>query len=162
MNMERRVEIDGCREYVRDVSSSHRILLAEDDKEMRGLLARVFRKAGYTVDVCNNGWELLWHVEPLLFPVKFGSYDLIVSDIRMPGVSGMEVLEGTRQTKGFPPIILITAFGDDQTHEESKRMGAAAIFDKPFDMDVLLETVKKIITATTTGDRRANGIQNRQ
>jgi len=49
-------------------------------------------------------------------------FDLVVSDIRMPGIFGLTILEGTRQWDRFPPIILITAFGDEETHAHAARL----------------------------------------
>ena len=69
-------------------------------------------------------------------------YDLIISDIRMPGVTGLEVLEGASQTDGFPPMILITAFGNEETHEQAERLGAVAFLDKPFEIELMIETVR--------------------
>jgi FixJ family two-component response regulator len=63
----------------------------------------------------------------------------------MPGVSGLEVLEGMHNIESFPPMILITAFGDDRIHEEAARLGAAAIFDKPFQIDDLLSKGKSLV-----------------
>jgi CheY-like chemotaxis protein len=132
------------------------ILLAEDDREMRGLLSQAFRKAGYAVTECSDGVGLLTHLESFLFPEKGGKrdVDLIVSDIRMPGFTGMEVLEGTQSTGGFPPMVLITAFGDYETHAQAERYGAAAMFDKPFDIDDLLDKVRKLLPRT----RKPRGI----
>ena len=73
--------------------------------------------------------------------------DLVISDIRMPWVTGMEVLRGMRQCLGYPPVILITAFGDDQTHAEARQLGAAAVFDKPFDIEELLEKVRELVAS---------------
>ncbi len=123
----------------------YRILLAEDDKEMLVLLAQALRRAGYEVIECHNGWELLNQIESLTTFDKFENIDLIISDIRMPGVTGMEVLEGSHKLKGFPLMILITAFGDEQTHEKAERLGVTAVFDKPFDIDDLIYKVRKIL-----------------
>ena len=71
-------------------------------------------------------------------------FDLIISDIRMPGITGMTILDGVQLFEGFPPMILITAFGDEETHAEAKRLGVAAIFDKPFDLDELLRKVVEL------------------
>ncbi|MBW1788759.1 MAG: response regulator transcription factor [Deltaproteobacteria bacterium] len=57
----------------------------------------------------------------------------------------MEVLEGAPKNEGFPPMILITAFGDEETHVLAKEFGAAAMFDKPFDMDDLLAKVQELL-----------------
>ena len=121
--------------------------MAEDDREMRTLLSLSLRKAGYEVVECQDGVTLLTHLAAYLLPVKYGreNFDLIISDIRMPGVTGMEVLEGRPETAAFPPMILITAFGDDETHRSAEKHGVAAMFDKPFDVDELLEKVRDIL-----------------
>jgi two-component system response regulator (stage 0 sporulation protein F) len=126
----------------------YRVLLAEDDYEMRALLAITLQKSGYEVVECSDGIGMLTHLAAFLLPNEFDRepVDLIISDIRMPGVTGMEVLEGKPKNRDFPPMILITAFGDAETHVLAKQFGAAAIFDKPFDMDVLLEKVKDVLS----------------
>ncbi len=131
----------------RDDNTQFRVLLAEDDKEMRRLLAQALRNCGYDVVACPDGMAMLTHLADFLLPEELGpeQFDLIISDIRMPGISGMEVLEGKPRQKTFPPMILITAFGDDETHDMAAALGAAAMFDKPFDLDDLLGTVKSIL-----------------
>jgi len=123
------------------------ILLADDDNEMRKLLSQMFHKAGFAVTECINGIDLLMHLESFLFPEeqKQHKFDLIISDIRMPGLTGMEILEGIQSGRGFPPMILITAFGDEETHLQAKKFNAAAMFDKPFDIDDLLDKVKELL-----------------
>lgn len=122
------------------------ILLAEDDKEMRTLLAQSLRTAGYRVIECPDGWSLLEHLSSFILPNsrKHKKVELVISDIRMPGLTGLEILEGVQQSNGFPPMILITAFGDEDTHARAEKSGAAAMFDKPFEIDDLLEKVHKI------------------
>lgn len=123
-----------------------RILLAEDDHEMRALLARALRRSGYEVIACSNGVELLEHLDSyILREEEHEEIDLIISDIRMPGLTGLEILEGLSKHDDFPPFILITAFGDAETHAEAERYGALAMFDKPFDIDDLLAKVRKIV-----------------
>jgi two-component system response regulator (stage 0 sporulation protein F) len=123
------------------------ILLAEDDKEMRAMLAFALRKDGYDVTECSNGVDLFTHLQPFFLSKRIGQKDvaLIISDIRMPGFTGMEVLEGTSRKEGFPPMILITAFGDEKTHALADELGVAAMFDKPFDMDDLLAKVRELL-----------------
>ena len=74
-------------------------------------------------------------------------FDVIVSDIRMPGVTGLSVLAGLRGIEGTPPIILISAFGDEETHAEARELGAAALLDKPFEMSDLLDRVRDAISS---------------
>jgi len=122
------------------------ILLAEDDDEMRTLLSLVLFQAGYKVVECPDGWSLLERLESHILPgVKHEDVDLVISDIRMPGVTGLEILRGLPKGEGYPPIILITAFGDEKTHHKAEQFGVAAIFDKPFEMDDLLSKVREII-----------------
>jgi DNA-binding response OmpR family regulator len=125
--------------------SAPRILLAEDDYDMRKLLTWSLSKSGYEVIECPDGIHLLDHVRTFFPPAEPEDFDLIISDIRMPGITGLEVLEGTREYKEFPPMILITAFGDEETHEQARRLGAVAIFDKPFEIDDLLTKVREIV-----------------
>ena len=122
------------------------IVLAEDDYEMRTLLAVTLVKAGYKVVECPDGWRLLEHLEGhILLDSEAEKIDLIISDIRMPGITGIEILRGLPQRSGYPPVILITAFGDKKTHCQAEQFGAAAIFDKPFEIDDLLAKVRKIV-----------------
>ena len=113
-----------------------RVLLAEDDRELRRLLAAKLRTAGCVVKEAGTGFELLEHLGDLT--MRNESFDLIVTDIRMPGLTGLAVVEGLRhgiQPGSWQiPVILITAFGDEETHSEAKRLGAV-LFDKPFDFD---------------------------
>jgi len=131
-----------------DAMESYRVLLAEDDKEMRRFLGQALRKSGYEVVECPDGMAMLTHLADFLLPEELGpeTFDLIISDIRMPGISGMEVLEGKPKQRDFPPMILITAFGDAETYARAMTFGAAAMFYKPFDIDDLLGTVKSILS----------------
>jgi CheY-like chemotaxis protein len=122
-----------------------RILIAEDDYEMRRLLVAALRRDGYEVTEADNGLRLL---SQLYSPLHYGiraDVDLIISDIRMPGVDGLEVLSGLQSYDGAPPVILITAFGDRQVHAEANRLGAVALFDKPFDLDDLRTFVRRLV-----------------
>lgn len=139
-------EETGSKTKTRSIAANPpRILLAEDDKEMRALLTQVLCKVGYEVIECSDGIVLLNHLSSFFFPNGHKKVDLIISDIRMPGITGMEILEGLTNCDDLPPIILITAFGDRETHAEAKRLGAAAIFDKPFEIGKLVDKVRHII-----------------
>jgi two-component system response regulator (stage 0 sporulation protein F) len=122
------------------------ILLAEDDDDMRTLLARSLCAKGYEVTQCRDGLEVLEHLAEHMLPDIPQHFDLIISDIRMPGFSGLEILEGFNEAVWFPPMILITAFGDRKTHDRARRSGAAAVLDKPFELDLLLAEVRQIVS----------------
>ena len=91
-------------------------------------------------------WISFVNCDSLETPARPEEFDVIVSDIRMPGVSGLSVLAGLREIEGIPPIILITAFGDEETHAEADRLGAAAVLDKPFEMATLLNKTREVIS----------------
>ncbi|HKI51825.1 MAG TPA: response regulator [Geothermobacteraceae bacterium] len=126
-----------------DIQKGATVLLAEDNDELRELLAFCFYQAGYNVTSCNNGISLL---ERLQAGIEGDStpIELVVTDIRMPGLTGLEVLESYFDQPELPPIICITAFGDRQTHEQALRLRAKAVFDKPFDIDLLVQSAKQL------------------
>lgn len=118
-----------------------RVLVAEDDREMRRLVVEALAQDGYDVAEVRDGVELLAQVGSSVLFGGFGSVreppDLIVTDVRMPGLTGLTVLEGLRRAGGAVPVVVITAFGDDETHRVARENGAVAVFDKPFDLDDL-------------------------
>jgi two-component system, response regulator, stage 0 sporulation protein F len=131
-----------------------RILLAEDADEMRAVLALRLRQQGYQVTECCNGAELIAELGDYLgnSAVKPNKqpFDLLISDIRMPGIFGSSVVEGGIENGNFPPTILITAFGDEETHAKARQFGVAAVIDKPFDMNELLGTVRDTLAGASS------------
>jgi two-component system, response regulator, stage 0 sporulation protein F len=112
-----------------------RVLLAEDDDEMRSLLAMSLRVDGHEVIEARDGTELAARTGP--GPDGASAYDVVVSDVLMPGATGIMVLARMANGASPPPFVLITAFGDPEVHDWSRSIGAVATFDKPFDVDDL-------------------------
>lgn len=125
-------------------NSSH-ILLADDDADMRKLLALTLRSEGYEVMECVDGLELLEQLKAACVPNTPYHLDLVISDVRMPGMSGLDVLRRLHDCSGLPPVMLITAFGDEQTHTQARQLGAVASIDKPFEISRFLELVQSLI-----------------
>ena len=123
-----------------------RILLAEDDPEMRVLLAVTLEGDGFEVVQVGDGARLLHQIGNASRQAdKRSTFDLIISDVRMPKLSGMEVLGVLAYLKVFTPFIIITAFGDEALHAEAQRLGAAAVLDKPFDIDDLRAEIHRLL-----------------
>ncbi|MBK9036292.1 MAG: response regulator [Myxococcales bacterium] len=114
-------------------------MVAEDDDELRHLLARRLRRIGCEVIEARTGLELV----ELLAPPADGPAaarahaELVISDIRMPGLTGLEVVSLLRSVDWAMPVILLTGFGDDAAHAEARRLGAT-LYDKPVDLDELI------------------------
>jgi CheY-like chemotaxis protein len=124
------VELTECR---------RRIVLAEDNHAMRRLMARALDGDGYELVEAANGLDL---VEELRRARNMGTVPaLIVSDIHLPGCSGLAVLRAIRSWGWRVPMILVTAFGSDEMLDEAFRLDATAVLMKPFDLDDLRSAV---------------------
>jgi DNA-binding response OmpR family regulator len=124
-----------------------RIVLAEDDPQMRGLVTETLRGDGHEVIPLADGAQLLVRVTQqyrMRDPAQ--GIDLIVADVRMPIITGLAILKGLRDAHCFTPVILMTAFGDEQTRREALMLGAL-FFEKPFKMHELRGAVRTILGA---------------
>ena len=121
------------------------VLLAEDDGEMRSLLILWFRQAGWKVTEAKDGGELLEELNHVIRERKKCKFGLVVSDIRMPKVTGTKLLSWIAKVPGLPRFIFITSFGDPSTHEKAKRLGVVKIFDKPFEIEDLIAEANAIV-----------------
>ncbi|MBK9035579.1 MAG: response regulator [Myxococcales bacterium] len=127
----------GSPAYRRAVSQRTRhVVVAEDDAIFRRLIAVTLRRDGFSVSEARDGRELVNHMASLA-QRRGPAVDLIISDIRMPVMTGLDALAGLRGADWVTPVILITAFGDDEARLEAKRLGADALFAKPFELNDL-------------------------
>jgi len=112
------------------------------------MMVAALRRDGYDIVEAKTGAELLDRIgSTMLFGEASPPPDLIVSDIRMPGFTGFEVLDGLRDAKWDTPIVLVTAYSTPETQEEAERIGASAVFKMPFDVDDLGTAVVNLIPA---------------
>jgi DNA-binding NtrC family response regulator len=114
------------------------ILFIDDDRAGREVALFNLRKAGHDVTVASDGEEGL----ELFSSAKF---DLVVTDIKMPGISGIEVLRRIRGQAPDVPVLVITAFGNVETAVEAMKEGAYDFIGKPFHRDQLLLAVEKAL-----------------
>jgi len=127
-----------------------RILLAEDDREFRTLVAMKLRDAGFDVIEVADGVALLDRLEERFQPDgRTEDFDMILSDIHMPPFNALEFMSGANDWLANVRVILLTAFGDSGTHELGLKLGALAVLDKPIRMSELMTIVCQVL-----GDKR--------
>ncbi len=119
-----------------------RILLAEDDEIMRITVQDRLEKNNWHVDAVPNGSDAEKRLQE-------ENYHLVISDIRMPGVDGWQLLKYVRQSLPLTDIIMMTAFGSVDDAIESLKNGAADYILKPFNMDDLIIRVSRILEMQT-------------
>jgi two-component system response regulator PilR (NtrC family) len=115
-----------------------RILVVDDERSMRELLAIVLRREGYEVLLAENGKSAVDTLER-------EQVDLLISDIKMPDLSGVEVLRAAKRIDPDILGIMITAFASTDTAVEAMRLGACDYLSKPFDIDLLKMKVREKI-----------------
>ncbi len=118
--------------------SGDQVLVVEDDMRMRELLAEVLFEQGLQVTVADDGLEALNYLQEQ-------SFALVLTDLKMPGVDGLGVLEAAKGRDRELPVILITAHGTVQTALAAMRQGAYDFIEKPFDPEVLILTVSRAL-----------------
>lgn len=115
-----------------------KILIVDDQLGVRRLLFETFREEQHTVEMAANGMEaieLLKSFEP----------DLILLDMKMPGMNGIETLEKIRSMNRGVSVIMMTAYGDTHNMEQAKELGILYYMGKPFDLFELRERVRGIL-----------------
>lgn len=118
--------------------TSARVLVVDDDGEMRALLAEVLGDEGYQVESVPNGAEAL-------IRLRNESFAAIILDKNMPGLSGLDILPGLRTICPETPVVMITAFGDVATYVDAIEKGAFTYIFKPFQMEELLQALGRSV-----------------
>jgi DNA-binding NtrC family response regulator len=115
-----------------------RALIAEDNDDMRDLLQEVLEDAGYETLVAANGIQALAHIEK-----ENEVIDLLITDVRMPEMTGGELLAKARELRSEAPVIVITAFGSVEQAVEMVKAGAYQYLTKPFENRDILRLVEE-------------------
>ena len=119
-------------------SRAWRVVVADDHREMRSLLRLWLEMEGLSVVEARNGSEL---VRCIVKEPDEPGVDLVISDVRMPSFSGLEILRGICPIYPKLPIILITGFGAPELHREAIQLGAYRVLDKPVPQEMLTKVV---------------------
>jgi CheY-like chemotaxis protein len=135
------------------------VLLAEDDDDVRRLVATALRKDGHSVIEARDGDELVEHIgSALLFGHVRGELDpvaMVISDIRMPGQDGLEILGQLRRSDIDVAVILMSAHTDPAMRAQAEGLGADAFLSKPFEIDVLRVVVRRLLATSAHGEALA-------
>jgi DNA-binding NtrC family response regulator len=122
----------------KDAPPSPRILIVDDDPGQRSLLNSFLKSQGFDTAVVDSG-------ERALEALRGGHFGMMISDVRMPGLSGLETLRQARKEQITVPVLLVTAFTDVRDAVAAMRDGAVNYLAKPIDLDELLTTVQHTI-----------------
>ena len=114
------------------------LLVVEDDTAMRTMLREALEEDGYTVETASGG-------RAGIDRVKQGGIDLVVSDVKMPDLDGLDMLREIKAVSPSPHVITITAFGSIDTAIRAVKLGAFDYITKPFDVDQLILSVQKAL-----------------
>ena len=116
--------------------SPKRLLIVDDEENMRHMLSSLLNKAGYRVDTASDGADALEMVDQTL-------YDFILCDLKMPHMNGMEFFDTARDKLWATTVIMMSAYGSIDTAVEAMKKGAYDFISKPFKPDEVLLTLKK-------------------
>jgi two-component system, response regulator, stage 0 sporulation protein F len=118
-----------------------KILIVDDQYGIRILLNEVFQKEGYKTYQAANGVQALAIVEK-------DTPDLVLLDMKIPGMDGIEILKRMKVIDDSIQVIIMTAYGELDMIQEAKNLGALTHFAKPFDIDEIREAVRKELPVT--------------
>ena len=117
-----------------------RILVADDEESMRWVLSKALKRKGFTVDLANDGRQALAMIQE-------NDYDLAILDIKMPGITGLDLLDKVRDLKKDLLVVIMTAEASMKNAVEAMKRGAYDYITKPFDLDVIDAIIEKVARA---------------
>lgn len=120
------------------MNATHTILVVDDDAGQRSLLGTFLERRGFHVKMAASA-------DSALTMLQEDPADLVVSDVRMPGLSGLEFMEETRRRGVAVPFILVTAYADVRDAVGAIRQGAVDYLEKPIDLDELLDFIHQAL-----------------
>ena len=120
---------------------THRILIVDDESAIRSSLAEALKADDFDVDTAETGEEALAKLNAAVFT-------LVVTDLKMPGVSGLELMQALRNQGKDTPVIMMTAYGDVDVAVEAMRLGAYDFIQKPVKLSTMRRQVQAAVRAT--------------
>ncbi len=114
------------------------ILLVDDEQKLGRMLATALQSAGYTVERASTGSEALTKLSTMTF-------DVVVTDLKLPDLSGIQILQRVRELPDAPDVIMMTAYATAETAVEAMRLGAVDYLIKPFSIDELRIKISRLL-----------------
>ena len=134
--------------YMENMAKEH-ILVVDDEQNMRNTLAFILETANYQVTTAAEGREAL---EEIVAARENGRpVDLLITDFRLPGLTGLQLIDELNYLKIKIPVLVITAYGNRSLFLELMRTGCADYLDKPFDYKELVKRVDSLVEKKLTG-----------
>ena len=118
---------------------ARRVLVADDDLEMRQVVCEILEDHGFVVVEASSGVALLAHL------ADGGEFDLVVTDVRMPWISGQHVVEMARAAGYRMPVLIMTAYVDEALHRAVAALPDTALLEKPFEMRELVDRARQML-----------------
>ena len=117
-----------------------RILIVEDEPGYQELLATLLKAREFALTICSSGEDALIRIDTQLF-------DLIITDINLQGITGIQVLEKVKDINRLKacPVVMCSSQFDPETKALVAELGAAAFISKPFDLEILILTVESLL-----------------
>jgi excisionase family DNA binding protein len=115
-----------------------RILVADDESSIRELLAKTLALAEYDVDTAPDGRAALERL-------RLGTYDLLIADLKMPGMDGLTLIREAKRLKADLPVIIITGFSTESSAIEAVNLGVAGYLTKPFRVPQVLAAAARAL-----------------
>jgi CheY-like chemotaxis protein len=122
------------------MSASRKVLVVDDDPAVRKSIDRVLTNKGYAVITAQNGEEALRKLNE-------EKYDLVYTDIRMPGIDGLEVAEQVKARKPWTPVVIITGYGTDAAEARAKAAGVSSFMHKPLSPEMIEDSARDALAA---------------
>ncbi len=114
------------------------VVVADDDDDFRALVVDALKSAGHSTLQAHDGQELLTLLEQAADDEPGLRPDVLLTDLKMPYLSGLGVLEALRNAHWKLPVVVMTVLSDESINTVARRLGAAGVLHKPFDTDDLL------------------------
>ncbi|MGD0333250.1 MAG: response regulator [Xanthobacteraceae bacterium] len=123
------------------MSALRKVLVVDDDPVVRKSFDRVLSNKGYAVITAESGEEALRKLDE-------ERYDIVYSDVRMPGMSGLEVAENVKARRPWTPVVIITGYGTEAAEARAKAAGVSSFLHKPLSPEMIEDSVRDTLAAT--------------